>query len=122
MGSILLGIVARRRSEKKPLNNSLEIGECVLESKEVLLLETPPLGTRHKKSLNPEPVKQSVKIGKLARIPDRRIGDEQQVIVKVSHDEHFSYQRKEPEKGETLEPSDWANCAFKSPRITNAPL
>lgn len=91
MGSILLGIVARRRSQKQQLNNSLEIGECVFDSKEVLLLETPPLGIRHKKSFKPEPVRQSVKIGKLARIPDRKIRDEKQVIVKVSH-EWFSYQ------------------------------
>lgn len=86
MGSVLLGIVARRRSEKKSLNSSLEIGECVLDSKEVLLLETPPLGTRHQQSLKPEPVKQSANIGKLARIPNRKVRDEQKVTVKVSHD------------------------------------
>lgn len=92
MGSVLLGIVARRRSEKQSLNNSLEIGECVFDSKEVLLLETPPLGTRHKKSLKPELVKKSAKIGKLARIPDRKIEDVKQVIVKVSHVKLFCYQ------------------------------
>lgn len=89
MGTALLGIVAGRRSDKTPLydlNNNVEIAT---ESREILLLETPPLGTRHQPiKFKPELLTQSVKIGKIARISDRKIRDvQQQVIVKVSH--HF---------------------------------
>lgn len=84
MGTALLRAVARRRQEKKPLsdwNNNLELGECAFNSKELLLLESPPLGVLHKKTS--ECVTQSVKIGKLARVPERKIVDEQ-VDLKVS--------------------------------------
>lgn len=90
MGSVLLGIVARRRSEKRQLSdqsNNFEIGESALASKEVLLLESPPVGTRHRHKLNnQEPGKQAAaNIGKIAKISDRKARDEQQVTIKVSH-------------------------------------
>lgn len=87
MGTALLGIVARRRNDTD-LNNNSEVGECAYKSKQVLLLETPPLGIRHtsKTNLRPELLSEAAKIGKIARIPERKIRDEhQQVIVKVSH-------------------------------------
>lgn len=93
MGTALLGIVARRRSDKAPLsdlNNSLEIGECVFDSKELHLLETPPFGVvKHhsRQIIRAQPIIQSANIGKIARISDRKVEDEhhQQVIVEVSH-------------------------------------
>jgi hypothetical protein len=105
MGSALLRVVVRRRSEKSSLSdldldNYLEVGECVFDSKQVHLLESPPLGIRHKKTnIKPELIVKSLKIGKLARIPDRKIRDKQeQVIAKVSH-QQLSYQR--------MDMSDW---------------
>lgn len=87
MGSVLLGIVARRRSDKGVKSDKLELGECVYKSKEIHLLETPPLGIRNSSaSLKPDLKKNALKIGKLARLGERKVGDEkQQVNLKVSH-------------------------------------
>lgn len=85
MGSVLLGVVARRRSDKGVKSDKLELGECVFRSKELHLYETPPLGIRYS-AVRPEPKKNALKIGKLARLGERKVGDEtQQVNLKVSH-------------------------------------
>lgn len=82
---MLLGIVARRRSDKAVKSDKLELGECVYKSKEIHLLETPPLGIR-RPSVQPDLKKNALKIGKLARLGERKVGDEkQQVNLKVSH-------------------------------------
>lgn len=121
MGSILLGIVARRRSEKRPLsdrNNNFEVGESALASKEVLLLESPPVGTKHRhKLIEPEPGKQAAaNIGKIARIiPDRKVREEQQVTIKVSHEFLISSCENSCEANLGTVRSE-ANCAFKKMR------
>ena len=97
MGSVLLAIVASSRKSKTSLidlNNNLDLGECEYRAREAILLETPPLGTRHKaNNFKPEPVQQSAKIGKIARITDRKIRDVKQVIFEVSHDPQLSYHK-----------------------------
>lgn len=106
MGTALIGIVARRRSDKNLLsdsNNNPEIGECVFDSKELHLLETPPFGVvRHQPSqvVRAKPKAQAAKIGKIAKHADRGVGEEhrEKVIVEVSH-RRLSYQ--------SVEPSDW---------------
>lgn len=102
MGSALLRVVVRRRSDKpslSDLNNNLELGECVFDSKQLHLLESPPLGIRHQKIIiKPQLFTKSSKIGKIARIPNRKIRDEQQVIAKVSNHQ-LSYH--------LMETSDW---------------
>ncbi|CRL08440.1 CLUMA_CG021601, isoform A [Clunio marinus] len=90
MGTALLRIVARRRNDKTSLNDlnnnnkNLELGECVFNSKELLLLESPPLGTCHrsKEIFHSCEKRKSVKIGKIAKTLNRKIKHEQQVIVK----------------------------------------
>lgn len=92
MGSVLLSIVARPRRDKPLLidsyNNTsakVDLGECAFRGKEALLLETPPLGIRHKKTIfKPELLTKAAKIGKLARISDRKTEDEGKVIYEVS--------------------------------------
>lgn len=78
MGSILLGIVARSRGnqESKDLNNNCEVGESALCSKEVLLLESPPLGTAQKSKIiiSQRANKKPAKIGKLAKGPSQHNG------------------------------------------------
>lgn len=85
MGSVLLGIVARNR-DKKPssdLNNNSESVEC---AKEVHLLESPPLGIRHKPvDFRLQLVTQkAAKIGKIAKISDRKVSIEK-FVDQVSH-------------------------------------
>lgn len=85
MGSVLLGVVARRRSEKGVKSDRLELGECVFRTRELHLNETPPLGVRYSAVSLPSK-KNALKIGKLARLGERKVGDEtQQVNLKVSH-------------------------------------
>lgn len=92
MGSVLLSIVARPRRDKPLLidsygndDRSVALGECAFRGKEALLLEAPPLGTRHKKTIfKPEPLTKGANIGKLARISDRKTRDEEKVIFEVS--------------------------------------
>lgn len=99
MGSVLLGIVAHRRSDRTSLshsNSNAESADSSEKSKNALLLETPPLGIRHQSKTKAEPTSwaQTAKIGKLTRIPDRKIRDEHQVIAKVSHTRNISYQSR----------------------------
>lgn len=88
MGSVILGSVARRnRNDNKPssdLNNNLEIGEC---AREVHLLESPPLGLKHKPiNFKPElPTQKVTKIGKIAKISDRKVSGEKFCENQVSH-------------------------------------
>jgi hypothetical protein len=92
MGSVLLSIVARPRRDK-PLvidsygrdEQSVDFGECAFRGKEVLLLEAPPLGTRHNKTIfKPELPTKGANIGKLARISDRKTKEDEKVIFEVS--------------------------------------
>lgn len=90
MGSVLLGIVARSRDDNKPssdLNNNSEIVEC---AKEAHLLESPPLGIKHKPvNFKVELVTQkAAKIGKIAKISDRKVSSEK-FIDQVSHRQTF---------------------------------
>ena len=82
MGSVLIGTVASRYSDKRKsaniLNNNLEVGEIAFESEE----SSSPAPW---KNFKPDTVKQSVNIGKLAKLTDRRVQDVHQVIVEVSH-------------------------------------
>jgi hypothetical protein len=93
MGSVLLGIVAgRNRDENKlssDLNNNFEIGECAL-TKEYHLLETPLLGIKHTRTFKTDLVTQkAAKIGKIAKLTDRKVSGEKLFEDEVSH---FSYQ------------------------------
>lgn len=94
MGSVLLGIVARRNRDDKPssdLNNNSEIGECALE-KEVHLFESPPLGIKQQVNFKPDLVTQkAVKIGKFAKITERKEIGDHFLDYKVSESSKLSY-------------------------------
>lgn len=86
MGSVILGSVVRHR-DKAPssdLNNNLEIGEL---AREAHLLESPPLGIKHKPvNFKPElPTQKVAKIGKIAKISDRKVSGEKFFENQVSH-------------------------------------
>jgi len=74
MGSVLIGTVVSRHSDKQAnnqLKNNLEIGESVLDIK-----ESPTWGY-----FRAEPVKHGVNIGKLAKPNNRRVQDVQQQVI-----------------------------------------
>jgi len=74
MGSVLIGTVVSRHSDKQAnnrLRNNLEIGESALDVKQS------PKWT----NFRAEPVRHGVNIGKLAKPSNRRVQDVQQVIV-----------------------------------------
>lgn len=87
MGSVLLGVVARRRSDKSGVkSDKVELGECVFRTKEHHLNETPPLGIRYSSTSLKQSTINALNIGKLARLGERKVGDEQQQVnLKVSH-------------------------------------
>lgn len=80
MGSVLLGIVARRNRDDLNNNNS-DIGEFEL-AKEAHLLESPPIGIRYKPvNFKPELLTQKAsKIGKIAKISDRKVSGDKFVL------------------------------------------
>ena len=88
MSSVILGSVARRnRNDKKSssdLNKNFEIGEF---AREIHLLESLPLGIRHKPiTFKPELSTQKVaKIGKIAKISEREVSGEKFFQNQVSH-------------------------------------
>lgn len=89
MGSVLLGIVARRNRDDKlssDLNNNSEVGECAFE-KEVHLLESPPLGIKQQVNFKPDPVTQKAnKVGKITKITtERKVFGDHFLDYKVSH-------------------------------------
>lgn len=77
MGSVLLGIVARRRSEK----GLVDLDEY--KGKELHLLETPPLAIR-KNKVNFKNETRPAKIGKIARLGEKKVRDQQVENGKVS--------------------------------------
>jgi len=80
MGSVLIGTVVSRYSKRQRqsvnrLNNNLEPAESVFDSEE--LQKESPI----KRNFETGPVRQSVNIGKLAKINGRRVKDVEQVIA-----------------------------------------